>query len=79
MNDNLCPMLTLVISLLLMVYGFILIFKAKPKSNTDTSVISEQLKGFSFLIVAQLVFIFGMSICSNSDLFGLGENLIKGL
>lgn len=75
MAVSLCAIVTLVISLALMVYGFNLILR-KPKSQTDLREISEQIKGFAFLIIAQLIFMVGMAICFNAELFGLGASLL---
>ena len=78
MAGSLCAIVTLIISLALMVYGFKLILEKRKMAGgkVDMYNVSEQIKGFAFLIIAQLVFMVGMAICYNSELFGLGQALV---
>lgn len=76
MNESACAIVTLIISLALVVYGFMLILRQKPRHENDLHKISDQMRGFAFLVLSQIVFVVGMSICYNRELFGLGRQLM---
>ena len=51
-----CGLVTALVVVILVVLGFIEVFKKKKPSEADqTAVISRQLKGFAFLILAPMV------------------------
>ncbi len=63
-SSSLCYIATIVVTIILVIWGFMDILKSKQTGETDTSeVISRQIKGFGFLVLGQLVLIIGIAIC----------------
>lgn len=72
-----CGIITLLITLVLLAYGFKLVLEAKPKKEGDTAFISTQLRGFGYLAMASLVFAVGMAMCITPAVFGLEEKMAE--
>ena len=67
MVNNFCYIAGLVASFLITLYGFYLVLKEKCPSENDTQVIQRQLRGFCYMMIAQVVLVLGVSLCFNSD------------
>lgn len=61
--EGLCYVATLIISVALVIYGFMLILQRQQNEN-DIQVIQRQLRGFAYLILSQVILILGIAVCS---------------
>jgi hypothetical protein len=67
-SQQLCFIATLAVALGLVIYGLMQIFKKEQASENDVQVVQRQIRGFAYLILAQVVMAAGMSLCSGIDL-----------
>lgn len=59
-----CILLVLVITLVLLGYGFYDVLKGKKPSEDDPAqTISRQIRGLGLIVLGHIVFIVGMAIC----------------
>ena len=73
MDMSICYIIVVVVTVALMIWGFMDILKNKQPNEADThEVISRQLKGFGFLVLAQVALFVGMLIC-----FGVSGGMEK--
>jgi hypothetical protein len=72
-DGSLCYLVAGVVSVGLIIWGFMQIFGKQLASENDNQVIQRQLKGFALLLVAQIVLVLGSALCA-----GMGFTL-KGL
>ena len=71
MSDGaICYLLVAVVSVALIVWGFMSVFGKQLASENDTQVIQRQLRGFALLLVAQIALVLGSSLC-----MGMGFSL----
>lgn len=64
---QICVLIVLIITLILLGYGFYDVLKG-PKSSEDdpAQTISRQIRGVGLIILGHIVFIVGMTICLGS-------------
>lgn len=70
---QICYLLILIISIGFLVWGFMDILKkptSKEESNdkVNAAVISRQIRGFAFIMLAHVIFVLGAALCTG--LFG---------
>jgi len=71
MSDGLvCYALVAVVSVALIVYGFMQVLNKQIASENDIQVIQRQIRGFAFLMLAQVVLVLGSALCA-----GMGFSL----
>jgi hypothetical protein len=46
-----------------LVWGFMDLLKKKQSGETDTGLISRQIRGFAFIMLSQVVLIVGVMLC----------------
>jgi hypothetical protein len=76
-----CYLITIVVSIGFIIYGFMELLKDRQHNEpTEVSVISRQIRGFAFLMLAQVILVLGAMICygSSEGLLDFGKKL-KGL
>lgn len=61
---SLCYLLAVIIAIILIVWGFWLIFQVQQNTETEVQVLQRQLRGFAFLILASIVLVAGVAVCS---------------
>lgn len=72
MSDGaLCYSLATIVSIGLLVYGFMQILGKQMPAENDSQVVQRQIRGFAFLMLAQVSLLLGMSLCSGMG-FSLG-------
>lgn len=59
-----CSYVMTIIALILVVYAFYSIFRAKNTTENDLNVIQRQIRGFALLIVSNVVLLTGLNLCS---------------
>lgn len=63
-GKQLCYLLVLIISIGFLVWGFMdLLRRQQPTEKAQTDVISRQIRGFAFIMLAQVVLLLGSMIC----------------
>ena len=63
-GTQLCYLLVLIISIGFLVWGFMdLLKRQQPNEKSQTDVISRQVRGFAFIMMAQVVLLLGSMIC----------------
>ena len=70
-----CNIIIYIIAILLIVTGFVFIFRGPQAGQSELQVISDQVKGFGFLIVGQMVLVAGLGLCAGEAMWfrrGLG-------
>jgi len=60
---SMCGLVVAVIGLVLMVYGFYMIFQNRKALETEVEVLHRQLRGFATLMIAQLTIVIGLGAC----------------
>lgn len=71
--SQLCYLLTIVLSVGFLIWGFMDILKKKqPSEGSQTAVISRQIRGFAFIMLAQVVLVIGGALC-----FGMSGGVEK--
>ena len=76
-SAEICYTLIIIISLVLLIWGFFDILKKKqPTEHSQDAVISRQLRGIGLLILSQVVLFLGVAMC-----FGVtgGGQSVKGM
>jgi hypothetical protein len=58
-----CYLIIVVATVVLAIFGFLMILKKKKGDETDIQVIQRQIRGFAILVLSQLVMIAGLSLC----------------
>lgn len=72
-NGSICFMITTILVVIIVIWGFMDVLKKKqPEETSDTEVISRQIRGFGFLVLAQIVGVLGAALCA-------GSGVLKGL
>lgn len=61
---KMCMGVVAVISLILLVLGFMDLFKHKPGAKAELGVISQQLRGLGFFLLALVVLSLGAALCA---------------
>ena len=60
---DLCYVVILLLSAALVVYGFMLLLEKPRASENDVQAIQRQLRGFGFMLLAQVVLVLGSAFC----------------
>ncbi len=68
MSDSLCFIMALALCVALVVYGFMQLLKKQNVGESDSQVTQRQLRGFAYLILAQIVLVLGMALCVGLNL-----------
>lgn len=68
MSDSLCYILVLALCIGLVVYGFMQLLKKQMVGESDAQVQQRQLRGFAYLVLAQVVLVLGMALCVGLNL-----------
>lgn len=76
MTDSLCFILVLTLCVGLVVHGFMQLLKKQGAGESDAQVTQRQLRGFAYLILAQIVLVLGMALCVGLNLDGV-KKMIK--
>jgi hypothetical protein len=66
-----CTVITALISLAILIWGFVMIFRKKEMGDSDVKQVSEQIKGFGLVLLSMYVLTIGISICVGG--YGLYE------
>jgi len=65
MSDSaICYLLVAVASIGLVVYGFMQVLNKQLASENDVQVLQRQIRGFAFLMLAQIVLVLGSALCT---------------
>lgn len=77
--SSICYLVAAVAAIGLIVFGFWQIFKQQEANETDTQVLHRQIRGFAWLILAQVVFSMGASLCPLLSMNGRmnGKNVLR--
>jgi hypothetical protein len=62
-STQLCYLAAIVVAVGLVVWGLFDILKPKQKGESDASVTQRQLRGFGYLVLAQIVISIGVAVC----------------
>lgn len=63
-NVGMCYLLVVLLTIALIVWGFMDVLKKKQASEPDTlAVISRQIRGFGMLMLASVSLIVGLALC----------------
>ncbi len=68
MSDSLCYILVLALCIGLVVYGFMQLLKKQMVGESDAQMQQRQLRGFAYLVLAQVVLVLGMALCVGLNL-----------
>lgn len=60
---GLCYLITLVVGVVLGIYGFMDVLREKQNKESNDAVVQRQLRGFGFLVLAQIVLLVGLALC----------------
>jgi len=66
--DSLCYILVLALCIGLVIYGFMQLLKKQMVGESDAQVQQRQLRGFAYLVLAQVVLVLGMALCVGLNL-----------
>jgi len=80
-NTQLCYLLVLVIAIGFLVWGFMdLLRRQQPSEKGTVDVISRQVRGFAFIMLAQVAILLGAALCFgfSGGLDQLGK-MVKGV
>lgn len=69
-NGGLCFLIVLVVSFALVVFGLIEIMSKQRANEVATDVPSRQLRGFGWLILAQIILAVGSALCVGTTMGG---------
>jgi hypothetical protein len=69
-DTGVCYFLALAVSVGFIIYGFMLLLQKEKPTENDVQVIQRQIKGFAFIMLAQVILVLGTSLC-----FSLGGSL----
>ena len=75
MDSKFCYLATLIVGVILAVWGFFDVLKEKQPREADSKVLQRQLRGFGFLVLSQVVLIVGVSLCFGAS---VGVDRIAG-
>lgn len=62
---RICEIVIVVISIMLLVYGFQAIMQEKPKSWEDGTMMTNQIRGFGYLLLSQIAVVVGLFVCGS--------------
>lgn len=68
---DLCFLVVLVISVALLAFGLMDALKVRQPNESNDATIQRQLRGFAFIVLAQVVFAMGATLCATPTLKGL--------
>jgi hypothetical protein len=71
-DSGLCFIIVLAVSAGLVIYGFMQLLKKQESGESDGQTLQRQLRGFGYLMLAQIALVVGLSIC-----VGLNMDSIK--
>lgn len=76
---KLCFLLILAVSVALVIYGFAMVLKKQEAHEQEVDVVPRQLRGFGYLILAQLVLVLGAALCVglNTDLLSRAVKSVR--
>lgn len=77
-KQNVCFVLAIALSVGLVVYGFMQLLQKEKASENELQVIQRQLRGFAYLMLAQLLLVLGMSLCVGLDINAF-KNIVKSV
>jgi len=60
---NLCLIISFILSLGFLLWGFIELLQKKQPNESETSTISRQLRGIGYLILSQVILVLGFALC----------------
>jgi len=69
-GTQLCYLLMVIVSIGFLVWGFMDLLKKQQSGENDVQVIQRQIRGFAFIMIAQVVLVVGSMIC-----FGMSGGL----
>lgn len=62
---KICEIVIVVISVILLVWGFQAIMQEKPKSWEDGTMMINQIRGFGYLLFSQIIIVAGLFACES--------------
>ena len=65
--SNLCYLLVLAVAIGFVIYGFFLLLEKDRPNENDVQVIQRQIRGFAFIMLAQVVVVLGLALCYGTD------------
>jgi type IV secretory pathway VirB2 component (pilin) len=66
---NLCYLLVLAVAVGFVIYGFMLLLEKERSNENDVQTIQRQIRGFAFIMLAQVIVVLGMALC-----YGMSSN-----
>lgn len=72
-SGGLCYILVLAVCVGLVIFGFVQLLQKEKPSENDVQVVQRQLRGFAYLLLAQIILVLGIALC-----LGLNKETIKG-
>ena len=78
-TTQLCYLVVVLLAVAFVVYGFMeLLKKQQPSETTQAEVISRQIRGFAFIMLAQVVLVLGAALCmgTSKNFEGLGKAIV---
>ena len=69
-GTQLCYLLVIVVSIGFLVWGFMDLLKRQQSGENDVQVIQRQIRGFAFIMIAQVILVVGGMVC-----FGMSGGL----
>ena len=63
-STQLCYLVAIIAAVGLAVWGLFDILKSKQKGESDASITHRQLRGFGYLVLAQIVITIGVAMCT---------------
>jgi hypothetical protein len=71
---DLCVLLVFILSLALVVLGFRMILQKHMDNENDVQVLQRQLRGFGYLMIAQVLMVAGLALCTGLvDIFSMNK------
>jgi hypothetical protein len=71
--QNFCYVVSLALAVGLVFYGFMQLLQREKPSENDVQVLQRQLRGFGYLMLAQLILVIGMAFCVGLNLDGFKQ------
>ena len=75
---SLCYLASLIVGIVLGVWGFMDMLKKQSAGESNTDVIQRQIRGIGFLLLAQVAVTIGMLLCSTAR-FGFSAHRLGSL
>ena len=75
--SGLCYFSALIVSFALVIYGFVLLLQKEKPGENDVQVIQRQIRGFAFIMLAQVVLVLGLALCFGMSNTGVIKSFVQ--